>query len=95
MGLENFNGLPIRLEGLQERFSADMEIRAGMVRLGGNQQDLEKYKPPLDSFLIADCSGITQPGTYILPVSVHIPSDFILLRQEPEKITVQIKDKDR
>ncbi|MDR2536148.1 MAG: hypothetical protein LBD29_08985 [Treponema sp.] len=90
MGLGNFSGLPIKPERLEERFRADLEIKTGMVRLGGNQQDIEMNTMPEHILLTVDCSGITQPGSYTLPVSVRIPSGFTLLRQEPEKVTLQI-----
>lgn len=92
IGLGNFDDLPITVKGLQERFVADWEIKTGMVRLGGNQQELELYSPP-DDMLILDCSAITQPGTYTVPVSVDLAPGFSLLRREPEQVTVQIKDR--
>jgi hypothetical protein len=91
MGLGNFDGLPITLRGLRSQFSGELEIKTGMVRMGGNQQDIETYTPPED-FLIADCSAITQPGTYSLTVSAQPPAGFTLLRQEPEKVTVHIRE---
>lgn len=92
MGLENFDGLPIRVRGLPERFTADLEVKTGMVRLEGSQQSLDQYKPP-DSLLWVDGSSISQGGTYTLPVTVQAVPGFTLLRQEPETVTVHIKNR--
>jgi hypothetical protein len=92
MRLENFEGLPISIIGLPERFVADLEIKTGMVRLEGSQQDLEQYIPP-DSWLSLDGSSITREGTYTLPVTVQVAPEFILLRQEPETVTVHIRNR--
>lgn len=90
MGLENFSGIFIKPEGLAGRFSADLEIKTGTVRLGGNPQELQQFRPP-ENFLTVDCSGITQPGTYTLPVTVQVPPNFTPLRQEPEHVEVRIR----
>ncbi|MDR0561285.1 MAG: hypothetical protein LBG73_01175 [Spirochaetaceae bacterium] len=92
MGLENFNGLPIVIEGLSAQFSADADSKTGMVRIRGNRQELEAFHPSED-FLSVDCSGITQPGTYTLPVSARIPAGFTLIRQGPETVSIRIAPK--
>jgi hypothetical protein len=90
--LENFDGLPISIIGLPERFTADLEIKTGMVRLGGSQEDLEQYRPPA-SLLSLDGSAISQAGTYTLPLTVQVAPGFTLLRQEPETVTVHIRNR--
>lgn len=90
MGIANFNALPIRSVGLDQRFAADIDVRLGAVRLGGNQQELERYTP-VDNLLVIDFSSITQPGIYTLPVSVNLSPGFSLLYQYPERVRVNVR----
>lgn len=92
MRLEHFEGLPISIIGLPEMFVADLEVKTGMVRLEGSQEALEQYSPPA-SLLRLDGSSISKAGTYTLPVTVQLAPGFTLLRQEPETVTVHIKNK--
>ncbi|MDR2394607.1 MAG: hypothetical protein LBD93_10710 [Treponema sp.] len=90
IGLENFTNLPIRVDRLDERFSADLEVGTGSIRLEGSQRALEQYSPPA-SLLYVDASAITEPGTYTLPVVVPSLPGFTLLRRDPETVTVQVR----
>jgi hypothetical protein len=92
MGLGNFNGLPVTVRGLADRFAADWNPKTGMVRLEGSQQDLETYAPH-GGFLFVDCSGITEAGTYTLPLLTDLPAEFTVLRREPEAVTLQVRNK--
>jgi hypothetical protein len=62
------------------------------VRLEGNRQVLETYVPPPD-LLVLDCSALTQPGTYQVPVAVRLSPSLRMLRQEPETVTVHIRNR--
>ncbi|MDR2633439.1 MAG: hypothetical protein LBC51_07445 [Treponema sp.] len=88
--LEQFTNLPIRVDRLPERFSSDLEVRTGSIRLQGSQEALEQYHPPA-SFLYVDASAISEPGVYTLPVLVPPLPDFTLLRKDPETVTLQVK----
>jgi hypothetical protein len=90
LGLENFTQLPIAIDRLHERFIGELDVLVGSVRLEGSQRALEQYQPPA-AFLYVDCSAISEPGTYTLPVAAQPTQDFRLLRKEPERVTVQVR----
>ncbi|MDR2493635.1 MAG: hypothetical protein LBD24_00245 [Spirochaetaceae bacterium] len=90
LGLGNFNGLPITVRGLSGRLLAAPAVKTGMVRLEGSQKELETYAPGAD-FLFVDCAGITEAGTYTLPVRADLPAGFTALRIEPEQVVVQVR----
>ena len=93
--VRTIEGIPIELEGLDARFRADSRfeasggIRAGSVRLEGSQVALDMFIPP-PGFFSVDCSGITEPGAYTLPVDLTLPEGFTLVRREPEEINITV-----
>ena len=87
--VRNFEGIPITLIGLDPLFAADFGGKTGSVRLEGNQDNLDAYKPD-ENFFTVDCSGLTGPGWYTLPVTVNLPRGFTLIKREPEELAVTI-----
>ena len=87
--VRNFEGIPITIIGLDPLFEADFGGRTGSVRLEGNQDNLDSYRPD-ENFLTVDCSGLTEPGTYTLPVTLNLPGGFTLIKHEPEELAVTI-----
>jgi YbbR domain-containing protein len=86
--IRSFENLPVTLTGLSDEFTAVTEITSGSIRVQGNQNELEGYSPT-GTILSVDCSRITEPGNYILPVHVNIPSQFTF-RSDPSAVTVQV-----
>jgi hypothetical protein len=93
VSVRSIDGIPITLRGLHPDFRADTGGRTGSVRIDGSQSQLDDFQPPLD-FLTIDCSGILEPGSYTLPVTVDLPPDFSLIRREPEDLVVTITHKE-
>jgi YbbR domain-containing protein len=93
--VRNIEGIHIALVGLDSRFDADIEGRTGSVRLEGRQTQLDAFQPS-GNFFTVDCSDLTEPGTYTLPVRVNLPQGFSLVRREPEEldITLTLKDEE-
>jgi hypothetical protein len=87
--VRNFTGLPIAIDGLDGAFSAEPEVKTGSVRLEGSQNQLDLFVPP-PLFLYVDASGISEPGTYTLPVNVKLPEGFNLLRQDPPETVLTV-----
>jgi hypothetical protein len=78
------------LEGVDGTPDDDtLVIAQGSVRLGGGQNKLENFVPPA-RFLKVDASGITEPGTYTLPVIADESPDFTLIRTDPPDVTVEV-----
>jgi YbbR domain-containing protein len=87
--VRNIDGIAIDLTGLDQGFESDLGGRTGSVRLEARQSLLDSFSVQ-PGFLSVDCSGITGPGTYTLPVSVNLPDGFILIRHEPEEVSLTI-----
>ena len=47
-----------------------------------------------DYLFIVDCSGITEPGSYELPVTPQVPGDLVVLSYEPDTITLDITSRE-
>jgi hypothetical protein len=91
--VRNFDGIPITVDNLDPRFEAELNIKTGMARLEGNQNILEAFSPR-PGFFSVDCSGMTMPGTYVLPVAVNLPRGFSLVRSEPESVSLTLSLKE-
>ncbi|MDR3139322.1 MAG: hypothetical protein LBT95_06570 [Treponema sp.] len=87
--LRNIEKVPVMLKGLDNQFRADLERNTVDLRLEGARQKLENYVPA-EGLLFVDCSAITGPGAYTLPVTAVPNPDFTLVRIEPERLTVHI-----
>jgi hypothetical protein len=87
--IRSFENLPVSLRGLNENFTTTPPEEAVSIRLEGPQNELEPYQPEVN-MLYLDCSQITEPGDYTLPVQAIIPQSFILTRSEPSQITVRV-----
>jgi hypothetical protein len=90
--VRSVENIPITLIGLDPGFEVDAGSRTGSVRLQGGQSQLDVFRPPPDFFTV-DCSGISKPGTYTLPVIVKLPYGFSLIRREPEHLVLSISPK--
>jgi YbbR domain-containing protein len=89
VSVRSIDGIAITLKGLNPDFEADTGGRTGSIRIEGNQSQLDDFRPPTDFFTV-DCSGISQTGTYTLPVTVDLPPDFSLIRYEPEDLLLTV-----
>jgi YbbR domain-containing protein len=90
--IRNIDQIPIEISGLDEELSAEAEIREGAIRLEGSQNELENYVPQ-GTIMRLDCSGITQEGSRLIPVTVTVPPQFTVSRIEPAEVMVVISRK--
>jgi len=86
--IRNFESLPIKIDGLPEGLTAVLEPASASVRIHGIQNDLDNLDQ--QKILALDCSAITEPGVYKLPLSVSVPPELTVGRKEPEDITVTV-----
>ncbi|MDR1286834.1 MAG: hypothetical protein LBK08_04420 [Treponema sp.] len=87
--VRNITDIPIAASGLDPRFTAELNVKTGSVRLENSRNELDGFIPP-DDFLSVDCSAITEPGVYTLPVKAALPPSFNLIRQEPREAEVTV-----
>jgi YbbR domain-containing protein len=87
----NFDNLPITIRDLDSRFTAEIAQLSFGMRLEGNRYELETYVPEQGA-LYLDCSAITGPGTWDLPVQAEILPAFTLIQAEPQTVTVIVRE---
>jgi hypothetical protein len=86
----NIRNVPIAVTGIREGFSAVLEVRTASVHLeGDNLNEVNSFVLPPE-FLRVDCSGITEPGTYVLRVLTGT-AENITFRAEPMEVTIRIR----
>jgi len=93
VSVRSIEGIPIILVGLDPSFETDMGGRTGSARIEGNQLQLDNFQPS-PAFFTVDCSNLSEPGTYTLPVVVNLPREFTLIRHEPEGLSLTILHKE-
>jgi len=93
VSVRSIEDIPIVLTSLNWAFEADTGGRTGSIRIEGMQSALDSFKPPPDFFTV-DCSGISEPGMYTLPVAVVLSREFTLIRREPEELVMTISMKE-
>ncbi|MDR2258045.1 MAG: hypothetical protein LBE14_02725 [Treponema sp.] len=91
--VRNFTDLPVTLNNLAEELEAEADVKSGTVRLDGDQSQLDIFEPP-PGFLYVDCSTVTEPGTYTLPLKVDLPQGINLARQEPQTVVLTVTQKE-
>ena len=89
VSVRSIEDIPIMLTGLDSAFEADTGGRTGSVRIEGRQSALDSFEPP-PAFFTVDCSGLTAPGSYTLPVEVDLSQEFSLIRREPGELTLTV-----
>jgi hypothetical protein len=88
--IQNIEDIPIRMNGLDEQFSGELEITTGVVRIEGRQTLFDKLKIQ-DIGLYVDCSFINNEGDFLLPVFVLFPTMFTLIRHDPQNVLIHIR----
>jgi hypothetical protein len=91
--IRSFDDLPVVISNLDSNFTAVMEVAKASIRIEGNQTELESYNPANTTILRIDCSGVTETGSYTLPVQADIPAAFTLIRSDPTAVTIQVREK--
>ncbi|MDR1178155.1 MAG: hypothetical protein LBK64_04945 [Spirochaetaceae bacterium] len=86
---KNFENIPIQFKGLDNRLAHDGQNLYGRVILEGGQNPLENLVLPAGA-LYVDCSGITLPGSYTLPVHAEALPLFEAAGFEPGSVSVKI-----
>ncbi len=83
-----FTDIPILLTGLPAGLEATGSLPAGTLRLRGTNSELSAYVLPFD-ILSVDCSNVSAPGIYSLPVQVARPGSFDVVETTPAEVQIQ------
>ncbi|MCL2472584.1 MAG: CdaR family protein [Treponema sp.] len=87
--VRNINNVPIVITNLKDGLTGELETKTGSIHLEGNDQEaVDEFTPPPD-FLTVDCSGISEPGTYVLKVITGSAVD-VNLSIDPAEIKIRI-----
>jgi len=87
--VRNILNTPITITGLDERFLGRLDTLTGNLYLeGDNQNTVNMFQLPPD-FLTVDCTGIYEPGNYILKV-MHETVEGLVIRVEPDEVQIDV-----
>ncbi len=83
--LKNFKNLDIISVDLSSSLRLASSLPKGEIKIQGSQLLIENLTPD-DLRLVVDCSGIEQPGKFLLPVKPETPDNVIVLDYEPKEV---------
>jgi YbbR domain-containing protein len=86
--IKNFEDLPVGTKGLQNHLEAVLDPPAAAVRIQGLQRELDLLTS--ETMLTVDCSALSEPGVYDLPLIVSAGPGLSVERTEPETIRVEL-----
>lgn len=78
--------------GIADNLEIAGEMPAVSVKLGGNIPVLDGFEP-LENFIVADLSSITEAGTFEVPVVYNVPENVSLAGKPKETISVTLVTK--
>ena len=90
--MRSIESVPVVLTGLDAAFEIETENITGSVQIGGDQGRLDNFIPQWN-FLSVDVSGLTEPGTFTLPVFVNLSYGLALVRHSPDEITITVAER--
>ena len=89
--VRNISNVPILIRGLMEGLHGVLELQSGSIHIEGeNQEAVVRFVPPPD-FLTVDCSGINEPGIYVLTV-ITGAAENLRTRVDPMEVKITISD---
>jgi YbbR domain-containing protein len=89
VSVRNFGNMPITVQGLNQKFTGELDVKQGTVRAEGSQNELDSFVPTA-SFLSVDASAIEKEGAYTLPLAVSLPAGLNLVRREPQEVSLTV-----
>ena len=92
--VRNISMVPVSISGLGEDLHAELEHMYVNIYMEGENQDVVERFVPDPDFVRVDCSGIVEPGTYILSVQTGTYQG-IFFRSDPDEITIRISQAPR
>ncbi len=90
--LKTFTPVDFITLDLAEDLTFEKMPSQGFIKIQTTQLSLEKMNVE-DFRLIIDCSGISLPGEYTIPVEPDVPSGVLLLKYDPVEITLKFMER--
>ena len=88
----NYSNLQIKLIPAPENLMAEFVQVPVTCLVSGNELDVERFIPS-DDFIYADCSRITEPGEYDIPLKTKNMYQVNVDSMEPESVHVVVTEK--
>ncbi len=82
-----FDSVPVVVTGVEAGLVAEPTESTGEIRAGGPMLTVNALVSS-DFSLIVDCTGITEPGSYELPVAPVLPRGTTEISARPTRVTV-------
>lgn len=83
--------LPVSIVSVNENLSVEVEKKNASCSISGNELDVEKFTPQ-KGFIYADCSDITEPGEYDIPLQNKVIYQLNVESVMPETIHVTVTE---
>lgn len=87
--IKTFEPIEIIAIDLDPGFVVEGGMPSGLIGVQGSQLTLEAIKPS-DVTLSADCSEVTSPGSYSIPVRPDIPPGLLIVKYSPIRIDINV-----
>lgn len=91
--VKSYRKVPLVALGLAEKLEIAGALPLLTVQIQGFQPRLESLRPAELRFTL-DCSGITEPGEYRLPVEARSPRGAAVLSFSPEEVLLQVEERE-
>ena len=91
--VKQLESLPVKIRGLSGELQARVNPSFASVRIHGIQKQMDLLDE--QQILTVDCSALTGPGVYELPLSISVPPELVVDRKDPEFITVTVAVKEQ
>lgn len=88
----NLSNLAVKIIAGPENLIFESDKISASCSVSGNELDVERFSPA-NGFLYVDCSKITEPGEYDIPVKVKNVYQVTVDSVEPETVHVTVTEK--
>ena len=93
VSLQTYEEIALYFENLNEKFEVVTDSVLGNITIKGTKSNIASWTLP-ENVLRVNCSNITKPGVYSLPVQAVIPGKLSLIDANPKNIQFEVKIKE-
>ena len=93
VSLQTYEEIALYFENLNEKFEVVTDSVLGNITVKGTKSNIASWTLP-ENVLRVNCSNITKPGVYSLPVQAVIPGKLTLIDANPKNIQFEVKIKE-
>ena len=93
VSLQTYEEIALYFENLNEKFEVVTDSVLGNITVKGTKSNIASWTLP-ENVLRVNCSNITKPGVYSLPVQAVIPGKLSLIDANPKNIQFEVKIKE-